>query len=53
MRILAVGDIVGKTGIQKLKQALPNLMQENQVDVCIVNRRKCSRWNGNYRKNVS
>lgn len=38
MKILTVGDIVGRSGIQKLKQELPKLMQEKQIDFCIVNR---------------
>ena len=37
MRILAVGDIVGKTGLQKLKEELPNLIKENKIDFVIVN----------------
>ena len=37
MRILAVGDIVGKTGIQKLKEVLPNVIKENNIDFVIVN----------------
>lgn len=37
MKILAVGDIVGKTGLDKLKEVLPNLMQNNKIDFCIVN----------------
>lgn len=53
MKILAVGDIVGRTGIHKLKECLPNLIQKEKIDFCVVNRRKCSRWNGNYGENVS
>ena len=37
MKILAVGDVVGKSGINKLKECLPNLMQKYEVDFCIVN----------------
>ncbi len=37
MNILAVGDIVGRSGIQKLKEVLPKIMQENNIDFCIVN----------------
>jgi len=37
IRILAVGDIVGKSGLQKLKQVLPNLVKENGIDFIIVN----------------
>lgn len=53
MKILAVGDIVGRSGLQKLKEVLPNLIQKNEIDFCVVNRRECSGRNGNYRKNVS
>lgn len=53
MKILAVGDIVGRNGLNELKKCLPEIIQKEKVDFCIVNRRKCSRGNGNHRKNVS
>lgn len=37
MRILAVGDIVGRTGLEKLKQELPKVISENKIDFVIVN----------------
>ena len=37
MRILAVGDIVGKVGLQKLKETLPKIVEENNIDFIIVN----------------
>ena len=37
MRILAVGDIVGKSGLQKLKDILPKIIKENNIDFVIVN----------------
>ena len=37
MKILAVGDIVGKAGLQKLKEVLPNIIKENNIDFVIVN----------------
>ena len=37
MNILAVGDIVGKTGINKLKECLPNLIKKREIDFVIVN----------------
>lgn len=37
MRILAVGDIVGENGVKKLKQELPHIRQENNIDFVIVN----------------
>lgn len=42
MKILAVGDIVGRCGIEKLKESLPNLMQKYEIDFCVVNRRERS-----------
>ena len=37
MRILAVGDIVGKSGLQKLKETLPKVIKEHNIDFVIVN----------------
>lgn len=37
MKILVVGDIVGKTGINKLKECLPNLIKKHEIDFVIVN----------------
>ena len=37
MNILAVGDIVGKPGINKLKECLPNIIKEKNIDFVIVN----------------
>ena len=37
MKILAVGDIVRKTGLQKLKEELPIIVKENKIDFVIVN----------------
>ncbi len=37
MRVLAVGDIVGKTGLNKLKEVLPKIINENKIDFVIVN----------------
>ena len=37
MKILAIGDVVGKSGIEKLKSSLPNLIHERQIDFVIVN----------------
>ena len=37
MRILAVGDIVGRAGLQKLKDVLPKVIKENNIDFVIVN----------------
>lgn len=37
MRVLAVGDIVGKTGLQKLKDVLPYIIKDKEIDFVIVN----------------
>ena len=37
MKILAVGDIVGLNGLNKLKEVLPNLKQRERIDFIIVN----------------
>ena len=37
MKILAVGDIVGENGVQKLKQELPRIRQDENIDFVIVN----------------
>ena len=37
MKILAVGDIVGKSGINKLKECLPNIIKKNDIDFVVVN----------------
>ena len=37
MKILAVGDLVGKTGVEKLKRTLPNLQEAEHIDFTIIN----------------
>jgi len=37
MKILAIGDLVGESGVRKLKQELSKLKQEKQIDFVIVN----------------
>lgn len=37
MKILAIGDIVGRVGINKLKECLPKIVKENDVDFVVVN----------------
>ncbi len=37
MRILAVGDIVGENGFDKLKQMLPKIKEQENIDFVIVN----------------
>lgn len=37
MKILTVGDIVGENGLDKLKQVLPKLREQKQIDFVVVN----------------
>lgn len=37
MRILAVGDIVGESGVRKLKEVLPKIKKEEEIDFVITN----------------
>ena len=37
MKILAIGDIVGENGLNKLKEILPNLKQREKIDFVIAN----------------
>ena len=37
MKILAVGDIVGESGVKKLKELLPKIKQEEGIDFVITN----------------
>jgi len=37
MNILVIGDIVGKVGFTKLKEELPRLREENEIDFVIAN----------------
>lgn len=37
MRILAVGDIVGESGVRKLKEELPRIKREENIDFVITN----------------
>jgi len=37
MRILAVGDIVGESGVKKLKEVLPKIRKEEKIDFVITN----------------
>ena len=37
MKILAVGDLVGENGLEKLKRTLPNLQEAENIDFTIVN----------------
>ena len=37
MKILAIGDIVGETGLKKLREVLPNLKKEENIDFIVAN----------------
>ena len=37
MKILAVGDLVGENGVRKLKEVLPEIRKEKNIDFVIVN----------------
>lgn len=37
MKILAVGDLVGEKGLNKLKEILPNLIEAENIDFVVVN----------------
>lgn len=37
MRILAVGDIIGESGVKKLKEILPKIKQKENIDFVITN----------------
>ena len=37
MRILAIGDLVGEGGVKKLKEQLPKIRQQENIDFVIVN----------------
>lgn len=37
MKVLIVGDVVGKPGMEKLKNTLPDLLKKEEIEFCIVN----------------
>lgn len=37
MKILAIGDLVGEKGLNKLKETLPNLIEAENIDFVVVN----------------
>ena len=37
MKILAIGDIVGATGLNKLRESLPKIIEKENIDFTIVN----------------
>lgn len=46
MRILMIGDVVGSSGCEKLRQCLPNLKQTYQPDLVVVNGENSADGNG-------
>ena len=48
MNILAVGDIVGKVGVEKLKNELPKIIEEESIDFAIVNGENAAERYGTY-----
>ena len=51
LKILAVGDIVGEAGVEKLKKELSKLKQENNIDFVIVNGENAAGGMGINKKN--
>lgn len=37
MRILVIGDIIGNSGVKKIKEIIPNFKKENNIDFIIAN----------------
>jgi 2',3'-cyclic-nucleotide 2'-phosphodiesterase len=46
MRILFIGDIVGRPGRDTLKNHLANILEERQIDLCIANAENSASGNG-------
>lgn len=46
MRILAIGDIVGRPGVEFLKSKLPNIKKEYEIDFVIANGENSAEGNG-------
>lgn len=51
LKILAVGDIVGVSGIKELKKILPGLIETEEIDFCIVNAENSAEGFGITQKN--
>ena len=37
MNFLIIGDVVGKSGVEKLQEELQSLIKKNNIDFCILN----------------
>ena len=46
MRILFIGDIVGRPGRDALKNHLANILEERKIDLCIANAENSASGNG-------
>lgn len=46
MRVLCVGDVVGKSGCDHLRRVLPVVKRQYSVDVCVVNGENAAEGNG-------
>lgn len=46
MRVLCVGDVVGKAGCDHLQKVLPKVKKDKNIDVCIVNGENSTTGNG-------
>ena len=51
MRILAIGDLVGSSGIRKLKSELSKLIEKEEIDFVIVNGENAAEGMGITEKN--
>ena len=51
MKILIIGDIVGNSGVKKVKEVIPNYVNQNKIDFVIANGEN-SRWNGHNFKDI-
>ena len=46
IKILALGDVVGEAGLEKIRSALPKFKRDNAIDFCIVNGENSATGNG-------
>lgn len=46
MRLLCIGDVCGESGCQKVREVLPKLKKENNIDVVIINGENSANGNG-------
>ena len=53
MKILAVGDLVGSSGIRELKRKLPEIIKEEEIDFVIVNGENSAEGMGMTEKNFN